>query len=56
MAHAAAVRGADMVVLSDPGAACVPGAVSCCCGYSKVQKSPGLSSRPKVMRDFIGAM
>lgn len=40
MAHAVAVRGADMMVLSDPGAAFVSGAVRCCFGYSKLQEIP----------------
>lgn len=35
VAHAVAVRGADVMVLSDPGAAFVPGA-----GYSKLQGIP----------------
>lgn len=40
MAHAVAVRGADTMVLSDPGAAFVPCAVSCCYRYSKQQEIP----------------
>lgn len=40
VAQAVAVRGADRRILSDAGAAFVPGAVSCCCGCSKVQEIP----------------
>lgn len=36
MANAVALRGADMKVVSDPGAAFVPYAVSRCYRYSKL--------------------
>lgn len=40
MADAVAVGGADTKVLSDPGATCVPHAVSHCCRHRELQEIP----------------